>query len=57
MVYDREYSAIALAKPGDIDWDKAFDGATWFHITGITPALSQSAADLAIESVQKSVSC
>ena len=53
VVYDREYSAIALAKPGDIDWDKAFAGGTWFHITGITPALSQSAADLAIESVQK----
>ena len=53
VVYDREYSAIALAKPGDIDWDKTFAGGTWFHITGITPALSQSAADLAIESVQK----
>ena len=53
VVYDREYSAIALAKPGDIDWDKAFDGAGWFHITGITPALSQSAADLALESVQR----
>jgi len=52
VVYDREYSAIALAKPGDIDWDKAFEGAGWFHITGITPALSQSAADLALESVQ-----
>ena len=53
VVYDRDHSAIALAKPGDIDWDKTFDGATWFHITGITPALSQSAADLAIESVKK----
>ena len=38
VVYDRENSAIALAKPGDIDWDKAFEGAGWFHITGITPA-------------------
>src|SRR5512138_794572 len=53
VVYDREYSAIAMAKPGDIDWDKTLDGANWFHITGITPALSQSAADLALESVQK----
>jgi 2-dehydro-3-deoxygluconokinase len=53
VVYDRDYSAIAMAKPGDIDWDKAFDGAYWFHITGITPALSQSAADLALESVQQ----
>src|SRR5437016_6758072 len=49
VVYDRENSAIALAKPGDIDWPQAFDGATWFHITGITPAISRSAADLSIE--------
>lgn len=53
VVYDRDYSAIALAKPGDIDWDRTLEGGTWFHITGITPALSQSAADLAMESVQK----
>jgi 2-dehydro-3-deoxygluconokinase len=52
VVYDRENSAIALAKPGVIDWAKAFDGAGWFHITGITPALSQSAADLAFQSVE-----
>ena len=52
VVYDRDQSAVALAKPGDIDWSKVFDGAAWFHITGITPALSQSAADLSIESVQ-----
>ena len=52
VVYDRENSAIALAKPGDVDWSKALDGGTWFHITGITPALSQSAADLALESVR-----
>jgi 2-dehydro-3-deoxygluconokinase len=53
VVYDREGSAIALAKAGDIDWDKCLDGATWFHVTGITPALSQSAADLALEAVRK----
>ena len=53
VVYDREFSSISLAKPGDIDWKTAFAGAGWFHITGITPALSQSAADLAIESVQQ----
>ena len=52
VVYDREHSAIALARPGDIDWNKAFDGAGWFHITGITPALSEGAAALALESVQ-----
>jgi len=49
VVYDREESAIARAKPGDIDWRKTFDGAGWFHVTGITPAISQSAADLALE--------
>src|SRR5690349_12238553 len=37
VVYDREASAISLAKPGDIDWGQAFDGADWFHVTGITP--------------------
>ena len=53
VVYDREYSAIALAKPGDIDWDKAFDGVGWFHITGITPAISESAKDLSLEAVKE----
>ena len=52
VVYDRDNSSIALAKPGDIDWNAVLDGAGWFHITGITPALSASAADLALESVQ-----
>jgi 2-dehydro-3-deoxygluconokinase len=53
VVYDRDNAAIALAKPGDIDWHAVFDGAGWFHVTGITPALSQSAADLAIEAAAK----
>jgi 2-dehydro-3-deoxygluconokinase len=53
VMYDREHSALALAKPGAIDWEKAFKGATWFHITGITPAISASAADLSLESMQK----
>src|SRR5437763_5383082 len=52
VIYDRENSAIALAKPGAINWDEAFAGAGWFHITGITPAISGSAADLALESVR-----
>src|SRR5687768_1473872 len=51
VVYDRDYSAISLAKPGDINWDTAFEGAGWFHVTGITPAISASAAALAQESV------
>ena len=53
VIYDRSHSAIAEAKPGDIDWDKIFDGASWFHITGITPAISLSAADLSLEAVKK----
>jgi 2-dehydro-3-deoxygluconokinase len=53
MIYDRAESAMALAKPGDIDWDAVLQGADWFHISGITPALSQSAAELSMESVQR----
>jgi 2-dehydro-3-deoxygluconokinase len=52
VIYDREHSAIALAKPGAIRWEDAFAGAGWFHITGITPAISATAADLALESVR-----
>jgi len=52
VVYDRDASAISLAKPGDIDWNTAFDGVTWFHITGITPAISASAAELSLEAVK-----
>jgi 2-dehydro-3-deoxygluconokinase len=51
VTYDRDDSAIARAKPGSIDWEKAFEDANWFHITGITPAISESSAALAIESV------
>jgi len=53
VVYDRAGSGIATAKPGSLNWDRIFDGASWFHITGITPALSQSAADLSVEAVRK----
>lgn len=53
VVYDRANSSIALAKPGDIDWNAVFDGAGWFHITGITPAISASAAELSAESMRK----
>lgn len=52
VIYDRADSAIAKALPGSIDWDKAFAGAGWFHTTGITPAISQSAADLTLEAVK-----
>lgn len=52
VLYDREGSSIALAKPGAIDFGAAFAGAGWFHITGITPAISEGAAQLAVESVK-----
>jgi len=53
VIYDREFSAIALAKPGEISWNGVFQGTKWFHITGITPAISASAAALSLESVRK----
>ncbi|HEV2148378.1 MAG TPA: sugar kinase [Longimicrobiaceae bacterium] len=53
VTYDRAHSSIATAKPGDFDWDAVLDGAEWFHVTGITPALSQSAADVALEAVRQ----
>jgi len=52
VVYDRSYSAISISKSGDIDWDKVFKDAEWFHITGITPALSESARELSFEAVK-----
>jgi len=49
VIYDRANSSICEAGPGDFDWEAILGSAKWFHITGITPALSQSAADLSIE--------
>jgi 2-dehydro-3-deoxygluconokinase len=48
VVYDRAESAIATASAASFDWDAIFDGAGWFHITGITPALSETAASLSL---------
>ena len=45
-IYDRANSAIQLAKPEDFDWDKIFDGADWFHFTGITPALGANCVEI-----------
>ena len=52
VVYDRAHSAMSEIKPGMVDWEKAFEGADWFHWTGITPAISQSSADACLEAVQ-----
>jgi len=52
VVYDRAHSAIAEAKAGTIDWQAALNGAEWFHVTGITPAISEAAAEMTMESVK-----
>jgi 2-dehydro-3-deoxygluconokinase len=52
IVYDRFNSAFAHIKPGMIDWEDIFKHADWFHWTGITPAISQGAADVCYEAIQ-----
>ncbi len=52
VVYDRAHSAMAEIKPGMVDWKKVFEGVDWFHWTGITPAISQGAADACLEAVK-----
>ena len=49
VIYDRAYSAIAQAKSEDFDWKKIFEGADWFHFTGITPALNPTVAAICLE--------
>ena len=53
VLYDRKYSAISSIKPGMVNWDKAFAGGKAYHVSGITPALSKSAAEATKESMQK----
>ena len=52
VIYDRAHSAISEMKPGTIPWDKIFTDAKWFHFTGITPAISQVAADACLEAAK-----
>ena len=52
VIYDREGSSIAEIEPDDIDWAKALEGAGWFHISGITPAVSRKSADASIAAVR-----
>ena len=52
VVYDRSHSAMADIKKGMIDWDEVFKEVGWFHWTGITPAISQGAADACLEALQ-----
>jgi 2-dehydro-3-deoxygluconokinase len=53
VIYDRSHSAIAEIQPGMIDWDAVFADASWFHWSGITPAISQGAADACFEAITK----
>lgn len=52
VVYDRAGSSMATLRPGMVDWERVFAGAGWFHWSGITAAISQSAADACMEAVQ-----
>ena len=52
VIYDRSGSSIAMADPSDFSWPAILDGAKWMHITGITPALSETAARLSLDAVK-----
>ncbi|MCC8195421.1 MAG: sugar kinase [Ruminococcus sp.] len=52
VIYDRAYSAISLAKREEFDWDKIFEGAKWFHFTGITPALGGELPEICLDAVK-----
>ena len=52
VVYDRAHSSMAGIRPGMIDWERVFEGASWFHWTGITPAISAGAAEACREAVE-----
>ncbi len=52
VIYDRAYSAIAQAKQSDFNWNRIFKGVTWFHLTGITPALSDGMAAITLKAVK-----
>ena len=56
VIYDRANSSFATASPKDFDWDKIFADACWFHWTGITPAVSENAANICLEAVKKAKS-
>ena len=53
VIYDRAYSAIAMAKPEDFNWEEIFKGADWFHFTGITPALGDDVAAICLEACRE----
>ncbi|MEM9848437.1 MAG: sugar kinase, partial [Bacteroidota bacterium] len=52
VIYDRDHSAMSSIEAGMVDWATVFKDAAWFHWTGITPAISQGAADACLEAIQ-----
>src|SRR5579884_3794305 len=52
VLYDRAYSSISTIRPGEVNWEEVLAGAKWFHTSGITPALSDSAAAVTREALQ-----
>ena len=52
VIYDRAHSGMSTIQPGMVNWEAVFEDAQWFHWTGITPALSQGAADACLEAIQ-----
>jgi 2-dehydro-3-deoxygluconokinase len=53
ILYDREYSAMALARPHDIPWDDVFSNAGWFHVSEITPAISETATYVTLDAMER----
>lgn len=53
VFYDRSGSAISIIKPGEVDWARVFHGSKHFHVSGITPALSSSAAEVTLEALRE----
>lgn len=53
VIYDRAHSSISSIRPGMINWDEVFEGCRWFHWTGITPAISEGAAEVCLEGIKK----
>ena len=52
VIYDRAHASVSAIEPGMVDWDRVFESASWFHWTGITPAISESTARVCLEAIR-----
>ncbi|QUH26860.1 sugar kinase [Serpentinicella alkaliphila] len=52
VIYDRKYSSISMAESGEFKWNSILDGVEWFHVTGITPALSDNCIEITLEALK-----